>query len=209
MNQPKHVNRIFKQSWSSQFWHSQEHEPLPRIWPAPDTKRVYAYLLPAHGGLLDSFATVLQAHEDSGEKVFTEEQLVEITRIIRESKKNDKLLVVSLSEKDARTLAWRRTVSLFKTLVAIGAFRITNDHLASMRRLEKEAKPFEKGSKPQAIALGWRDWRRRFNVTEVLIWGALILAITLFTGAVERFLIRTFGSRRDEKEVSGQQSIDT
>ncbi len=101
----------------------------------------YAQLKSAKGSVKEAFASALQAHEESGDNILTEEDISEIIRVLGIVRDDHTGLKVPLSEEGAKSPDWRKGVSLYKKLITIGTFHVTKEHLESIRRLEREVKP--------------------------------------------------------------------
>ena len=93
--QSKQVHFSSKRHWSSQTGAWGEHDLLPR-------EDQSAIITPANYNLMDGFKSALQAHKDSSENFFTEEEPAEITSIISTSKEYDTHTVADLSVGSSR-----------------------------------------------------------------------------------------------------------
>jgi hypothetical protein len=204
-SQSRHTYLIFTRSWGSRA-----NDPLSQYSPpealfTPSEKRQYANLIPTNGNLMGSFSIALQVHEENGGKIFTEENLLEITELIGLCTNKDKYLRVELSKKEAKLLYWRRTVDLYKKLVDMGVFHARKDQLESMLRLEREVKPYLTVTSKRKEDAGSRDGVTGYVIVLILSF----ICVKLGSEVVKLLFGKNPGTDGAPHEGSGQESGDS
>lgn len=99
-------------------------------WLPEKRSKNYAHIYPANGNnLRDAMSNALQAHEESGGKNFTEDDVSDIARLTGTLKHNHTRIRIPLGEEAARSAAWRTSADLNKKLIGLGYFHISRPHL--------------------------------------------------------------------------------
>jgi hypothetical protein len=118
--------------------HSPKSCPKVRLVPRPQ-KCHCLILQPIEKDLVVAFARALQAHEESGDKIFTEEEIHKISKHLNEIEPGRDVIAISLDQDLVGSPQWKQTVIWARKLINVGAFQITKEHLESMNHLDKEA----------------------------------------------------------------------
>lgn len=215
--QTQHVMLIFTWRLGSQDHGSVAGKTPPNtipsqqpLTPALPPRNVWIY--PANGVLLDGFSIALRAHDESGGKLFTEENLAEISRLAGLTKDHHRSLSLPLTATAARWQDWRRSADLYNKLVDIGAFYAKTKDLKELRRLRRQAnKPLPPSVLPPSVLRRGKIYRstKRFYIMFSITIFSIALALKLLDYAYDSVFGQRSSKSRDADDASGRESSHT